>query len=79
MQEFPINEFIIKIASRCNLNCTYCYEYNQGDDSWKRASKFMSLDTAVKLEDLTCESQVCPKPEAEPLLVKVTPEGIVIV
>lgn len=49
MEGYPIIELVVKIASRCNLNCTYCYEYNQGDDSWKRASKFMSLDTAVKL------------------------------
>ena len=49
MEGYPIIELVVKIASRCNLNCTYCYEYNQGDDSWKRASKFMSIDTAVKL------------------------------
>ncbi len=35
----PINEFIIKISSRCNLNCSYCYEYNLGDDSWKLMQK----------------------------------------
>ncbi len=26
---------VLKIAQRCNLNCTYCYVYNRGDDSWK--------------------------------------------
>lgn len=25
---------MVKIASRCNLNCTYCYVYNMGDDRW---------------------------------------------
>lgn len=24
-----------KIASRCNLNCSYCYVYNKLDDSWR--------------------------------------------
>lgn len=31
---FVPNEFIVKVASRCNLNCTYCYMYNKGDSSW---------------------------------------------
>ena len=26
---------VVKIASRCNLNCSYCYVYNRGDDTWK--------------------------------------------
>ena len=30
-----INTIILKVAAPCNLNCTYCYEYNRGDDSWK--------------------------------------------
>ena len=46
MNPLPANEFILKIASRCNLNCDYCYEYNLGDESWRRQPKFMSLDTA---------------------------------
>jgi uncharacterized protein len=44
--KLPFNEFIIKVASRCNLNCDYCYEYNLGDDSWRRQPRFMSLATA---------------------------------
>ena len=42
----PIHEFIIKIATPCNINCNYCYEYNLGDDTWKDKSKIISLDTA---------------------------------
>jgi radical SAM/SPASM domain FxsB family protein len=38
----PLNEFIVKIASRCNLNCDYCYEFNLGDESWRGQPKFMS-------------------------------------
>lgn len=45
-----INEFVVKIASRCNLNCDYCYEYNMGDDSWKKQSKYMSLEIAQHLK-----------------------------
>lgn len=45
----PINEFIVKAASRCNLNCDYCYEYNLGDETWKSQPKMMNEDTARAL------------------------------
>lgn len=31
----PLDWIVLKIAERCNLNCTYCYVFNRGDDSWK--------------------------------------------
>lgn len=33
---------VVKIASRCNLNCGYCYMYNKGDLSYKNQPKYMS-------------------------------------
>ena len=27
--------FVLKVASRCNLNCEYCYVYNKGDLTWR--------------------------------------------
>ena len=33
---------VLKVASLCNLNCTYCYVYNKGDESYKRQPKIMS-------------------------------------
>ena len=47
--KYPIIEMVVKLASRCNLNCTYCYEYNKGDDSWRQAAKLMSPATATLL------------------------------
>ena len=41
----PISSYIIKIASRCNLDCDYCYEYNMGDNSWKKEPKIISQKT----------------------------------
>ncbi len=35
----------MKIASRCNLNCSYCYVYNKGDTSWRARPALMSHDT----------------------------------
>lgn len=46
-----ISTLIIKFASPCNLNCTYCYEYNTGDDSWKRKPKFFSNEYAKYLNE----------------------------
>lgn len=36
------NELILKVASCCNLNCSYCYVFNQGDDSFKREPPVIS-------------------------------------
>lgn len=29
-----IDTVLIKVASRCNINCSYCYVYNMGDKGW---------------------------------------------
>lgn len=47
----PIHTFIIKVASRCNLNCTYCFVYNQPDKQWKNQPKLISEQTLQS----TCE------------------------
>jgi uncharacterized protein len=45
----PISSFVVKVHSRCNLNCSYCYEYNQGNDGWRSKPKFMTLAVFRKL------------------------------
>lgn len=40
-----VDTVLIKTASRCNIDCTYCYVYNLGDDSWKENPKLMSVKT----------------------------------
>lgn len=44
MSEEPVilNWVILKIVQRCNLNCSYCYVYNRGDDSWKYRAPIIS-------------------------------------
>lgn len=37
--------FLIKVASRCNINCDYCYMYNHLDQSWKTQPALMSEKT----------------------------------
>lgn len=38
----PALSFVLKVASRCNLNCGYCYVYNKGDTSWRNRPALMS-------------------------------------
>ncbi len=40
-----ISEYVVKVASRCNLNCDYCYEYNSGDNSYLKQPRFISNKT----------------------------------
>jgi uncharacterized protein len=42
----PVHTFIWKIASRCNLNCSYCFVYNKDDSGWKRQPRFPDEHTA---------------------------------
>lgn len=50
-----INSLVIKTASRCNLNCSYCYVYNMGDNSYLKQPKFMSFEDANILIDRVIE------------------------
>ncbi len=45
----PISYFIVKVHSRCNLDCSYCYEYNLGNEGWKRKPREMSLAVFTQL------------------------------
>ncbi|TPG39973.1 radical SAM protein [Flavobacterium pectinovorum] len=40
---------VVKVASRCNLNCTYCYVYNQGDNTYLTQPKVMSSEVVKSL------------------------------
>lgn len=40
--ELKIKYLVIKVASRCNLNCSYCYMYNLGDNTYLNQPKVMS-------------------------------------
>lgn len=42
LSSVQIAQFILKVASRCNLNCSYCYIYNKADSTWKSRPPLMS-------------------------------------
>jgi uncharacterized protein len=39
---FPFRQFIIKVHSRCNLACDYCYVYTKADARWRSRPRVMS-------------------------------------
>ncbi len=45
------NTFLVKIASRCNIDCDYCYMYHSVDQSWQRRPRFMSNVTMSALTE----------------------------
>ncbi|MCD0452386.1 FxsB family radical SAM/SPASM domain protein [Actinocorallia sp. API 0066] len=38
----PFQEFVLKIHSRCNLSCDYCYMYEMADQGWKSQPRRMA-------------------------------------
>ena len=42
-----IETVLLKVASRCNIDCAYCYVYHLGDFGWMRQPKVMSPKTCV--------------------------------
>jgi uncharacterized protein len=44
----PFREFIVKIHSRCDLACDYCYMYEMADQSWRDRPRRMSVEIAER-------------------------------
>ena len=42
-----IDTVLLKVASRCNLDCSYCYVYNMGDEAWRAAVEDEQIETDV--------------------------------
>lgn len=42
----PFSEFIVKIHSRCDLACDYCYMYELADQTWRERPRRMSEEVA---------------------------------
>jgi len=39
-----VSSFLVKVASRCNLRCDYCYVYEHADQSWRQQPKLLSAE-----------------------------------
>lgn len=44
-----VDTVLLKVASRCNLDCGYCYVYHMGDDSWRSQPKLVSEQIAARV------------------------------
>jgi uncharacterized protein len=51
----PFHEFILKIHSRCDLSCRYCYVYEMTDQSWRSQPKRMSAETVTNVSTRIAE------------------------
>ncbi|MEU7864198.1 radical SAM protein [Nonomuraea sp. NPDC049141] len=43
-QPHPFRQFLLKVHSRCNLACDYCYVYTLADQSWRSRPMIMAPD-----------------------------------
>jgi uncharacterized protein len=43
----PIAEYVLKLASRCNLACDYCYVYTMADQSWRSRPVVIAPETLL--------------------------------
>ncbi|MBL8510776.1 MAG: radical SAM protein [Betaproteobacteria bacterium] len=44
-------EVVVKVTERCNINCSYCYVFNKGDEGYKDHPVYMSQETIAALGD----------------------------
>ncbi len=65
--EIEISTLVVKLSSRCNMNCDYCYIYNSKDTSWKNMPKIMPQDVATSL--VTRIADMYKEQQTKPLVV----------
>jgi uncharacterized protein len=58
----PFREFVVKVHSRCDLACDYCYMYEMADQSWRDRPRRMSTEiarrTAMRVGEHTRTHQI---------------------
>jgi uncharacterized protein len=50
-----IDTVLLKVASRCNLDCSYCYVYHMGDEGWRSQPKQMPMDVETAVVEQLAE------------------------
>ncbi len=55
VEPVALREFILKVHSRCNLSCDYCYIYEMADTSWSSMPFHMPHAVVVKASERIAE------------------------
>lgn len=63
-----LDTVLLKVASRCNLDCGYCYVYNMGDEAWRDQPRRMSSAVLARVAGRL----------AEQLAIQSTPFSVVL-
>jgi uncharacterized protein len=51
----PFRQFLLKLQSRCNLSCNYCYIYTLADNGWRTKPGMMSAGLVSVVADRIAE------------------------
>lgn len=51
----PFRQFVLKVHSRCNLACDYCYVYELADQRWRSRPRVMSPEIVAHTADRVAE------------------------
>lgn len=54
-----LTSFLVKVASRCNLACDYCYVYQHADQTWADQPAVMADGTVAMLAERLAEYSRC--------------------
>ena len=51
----PFRQFVVKVATRCDLACDHCYVYEAADSSWRNKPKFSADVTMLRIAERIAE------------------------
>lgn len=51
----PFAEFVVKVHSRCDLACDYCYMYMPGDSSWRARPRVIPAEVVARTAERIAE------------------------
>ncbi|BCJ52985.1 radical SAM protein [Actinoplanes sp. NBRC 14428] len=59
-----VSQIVLKLHSRCNLSCAYCYVYNSVDETWKRQPVTLTEETRKLVAERIAEHVGAHRPAA---------------